>query len=100
MDEVKAEYEQLEQIASRFLKQSEIIERMNQQVRSCMERLEQEGWKGLGAQAFFDEMHSEVLPACQRLQQVLDDGGQVTKEIVQMIRQAETEAAAPFRANG
>jgi WXG100 family type VII secretion target len=99
MDEIKAEYDQLDQVANRFLQQSEAITNMLQRVRSSMEKLEQDGWKGRGAQAFFDEMHGEVLPACQRLHTVLSDGSQVSKEIIQIMRQAEGEAAAPFKAS-
>jgi WXG100 family type VII secretion target len=99
MDEIKAEYEQIDQVASRFLQQSEAITNMLQRVRSSMDKLEQDGWKGRGAQAFFDEMHSEVLPACQRLHTVLSDGSQASKEIIQIMRQAEDESAALFKAS-
>jgi hypothetical protein len=64
-DEIKADYEQLEQVASRFANQA--------------------------------QMNSEVLPACQRLINVLHDAAQTTKDISSRMKTAEDEASAPFR---
>jgi WXG100 family type VII secretion target len=97
-DEVKADYDQLEQIANRFGNQSEEIQDMLQQVRSSMEKLESD-WIGRGSEAFFREMQGEVLPAVQRLQQALQEANRVTKEIVQTMQEADEEASSPFRSN-
>jgi WXG100 family type VII secretion target len=97
-DEVKADYEQLEQVANKFSSQSEEIQQVLQQVRNNMEKLEPD-WIGRGSDAFFREMQSEVLPAVQRLQQALEEANRVTKEVVQTMQQAEEEASAPFRSN-
>jgi WXG100 family type VII secretion target len=97
-DEVRADYEQLEQVASRFANQSQEVQQMLQQVRSQMQKL-QSDWIGRGSEAFFNEMESEVLPAVQRLQQAMDEANRVTKEIVQTMQQAEDEASSPFRSN-
>lgn len=96
-DEIRADYDQLEQIASQFANQSQAIQQMLQNVRSSMDNLENDGWIGRGSDAFFDEMHSEVLPASQRLQDALEEASQATRQIVQTIRQAEEEASSPFR---
>ncbi|RRR68750.1 MAG: WXG100 family type VII secretion target [Candidatus Viridilinea halotolerans] len=97
MDEVKVEYDELDQIANRFLQQSEAVASMIQQITGRMDPLLQDGWKGLGAQAFFDEMQSEILPACNRLTEVLNVASQTTKSIIQTFQQAEEEASAPFQ---
>ncbi|MFV9504535.1 MAG: WXG100 family type VII secretion target [Oscillochloridaceae bacterium umkhey_bin13] len=97
MDEIRAEYEQLNQVASRFVQQAQAIQQMTQRIKASMAQLEQGGWIGRGASAFFDEMNGELLPACQRFYNVLNDSSQATKEIVQVMRQAEEEAAAPFK---
>jgi WXG100 family type VII secretion target len=68
-----------------------------QKVKGSMEPLQSGGWIGRAADAFFDEMNSEVLPATDRLQKVLDQASQVTKQIVQTVRQAEDEASSLFR---
>ena len=95
-DEVKADYEQLEQVASKFSSQSEEIQQMLQTVKNNMDQLEPD-WIGRGSEAFFSEMQSEVLPAVQRLQQALEEANRVTKEVVQTMQDAEEEASSPFR---
>jgi len=97
-DEVKADYDQLEQVASKFASQSQAAEQILQQVRSSMEPLESGGWIGRAASEFFNEMYSEVLPACQRLISVLNDAAQATKDISETLHRAEDEACGPFRA--
>lgn len=95
-DEIKADYEQLEQVANKFSSQSEEIQQMLQQVKNGMEKLEPD-WIGRGSEAFFREMQGEILPAVQRLQQALEEANRVTKEIIETVQQAEDEAASPFR---
>ena len=95
-DEVKADYEQLEQVASKFSSQSEEIQQMFQTVKNNMDKLEPD-WIGRGSEAFFSEMQSEVLPAVMRLQQALEEANRVTKEVVQTMQDAEEEASSPFR---
>jgi WXG100 family type VII secretion target len=95
-DEVKADYDQLEQIANRFANQAEEINDMIQQVNSSMEKLEPD-WIGRGSEAFFREMRGEVLPAVRRLHQALHEANKVTKDISQTMKQADEEASSPFR---
>ncbi len=96
-DEIRANYEQLENVAARFASQSQAIQTMLQKVKGSMSKLKDGGWIGQGSDAFFNEMNSVVLPASQRLQNALQEGSQVTKTIVQTVKQAEEEAASPFR---
>ncbi|MBX3010465.1 MAG: WXG100 family type VII secretion target [Caldilineaceae bacterium] len=96
-DEIRADYDQLEQIATRFSRQAQEVQQMLQQVRNSMGKLENGGWIGRGSQAFFAEMNSKVLPASNRLQQALTEASRSVKEISQTIRQAEEEASAVFR---
>jgi WXG100 family type VII secretion target len=96
-DEIRADYDQLESVAARLAHQSEAIQSMQQKIRGSMSKLENGGWIGRGSDAFFNEMNSVVLPAGQRLQNALQQASQDTKTIVQTIKQAEEEAAGPFR---
>jgi WXG100 family type VII secretion target len=96
-DEIRADYDQLEQVASRLANQSQVVQQLMQKVRGSMSPLEDGGWIGRGSDAFFQEMNSEVLPATDRLHKVLQEASQVTKQIVQTVRQAEDEASALFR---
>lgn len=95
-DEIKADYEQLEQVASRFSNQANTVQEVQQSIRSSMQNLE-DGWIGRGSTAFFAEMQGEILPAIQRLQDALEEASQVTKAIVQTMQQADEEASSPFR---
>ncbi len=98
-DEIRVDYDRMEQVAAQFANQSQAIQQMLQKVRGSMDPLESGGWVGRGSDAFFAEMQSEVLPATERLQQALDEASRVTKQIVQTVRQAEEEACSPFRAH-
>lgn len=96
-DQVEADYDQLEQIAARFAAQAQATEQTLNKVRASMSNLEEGGWIGRGSNAFFSEMHSEVLPATERLRQALEEANRVTNQIVQVMKQAEEEACTPFQ---
>ena len=53
-DEIRADYEQLEQIANRFASQQQAVQQMLQRVRGSMGKLENGGWIGRGSQAFYN----------------------------------------------
>lgn len=97
-DEIKADYDQLDQIANKFANQAQEIQQMMQQVRGGMDKLHSD-WIGRGSNAFFSEMRDKVLPATLRLQQALEEASRVTKEISQTMQQADEEASSPFRAS-
>ncbi|HMQ51231.1 MAG TPA: WXG100 family type VII secretion target [Anaerolineae bacterium] len=96
-EEIRADYEQLETIASQFAKQAQAIQQMLQKVQKSMDELENDGWIGRGSDAFFAEMQGEVLPASNRLHDALEEASRVTKEIIQTVQQAEDEACSPFK---
>ncbi len=58
-DEIKADYEQLEQIASRFSNQAQVIEQLLGTLRCSMQNL-QGGWIGRGSDTFFSETDGET----------------------------------------
>lgn len=97
-DEIRADYDRLEQVAAKFGNESQAIQQMLQNVKGSMDPLENGGWVGRGSEAFFSEMNGEVLPASERLRQALDEANSVTKRIIQVVKQAEDEASSPFRA--
>jgi WXG100 family type VII secretion target len=97
VDEIRANYEELGQVAGRFTRQSQAIEGMLRELRGRLEKLENKGWIGRGSDAFFAEMRGEVLPAVTRLIEALGQGAQATNEIARNIRTAEEQASATFR---
>ncbi|HFD86915.1 MAG TPA: WXG100 family type VII secretion target [Gammaproteobacteria bacterium] len=96
-EEIRADYQQLQEITSRFNNQSQAIQEMLQRVRNSMSKLEDGGWIGRGSDAFFNEMNGEVLPAVERLRQALEEAARATSQIAQIMRQAEEEASARFQ---
>lgn len=90
---VQAQYDQLTQVASRFGKQSEVVDQINSQIRQSYESLANGGWMGDAAKAFFDEMQREIFPTMQRLTSVLREAQTVTQQISTIFQQAEQEAA-------
>jgi len=95
-DVVSAAYDQLDELAANFQAQSESMSEMMSSIKSAMDNL-RPNWIGLGSDAFFAEMESEMLPAGQRLIEALSEGSSVTREISQTMKQAEEEASSPFR---
>ena len=96
-DEVKADYDRLEQVANRFANTGQTVQQMLQNVKGSMDPLEGGGWIGRGSDSFFDEMNSEILPASERLQQAMEEANRVTRQIIQVMKQGEEEACSPFR---
>jgi WXG100 family type VII secretion target len=93
---IQAKYEALEGIAQKFGQQAEVGSEMVGRVQQAVQSLEQGGWAGQGASAFFAEMDQTINPALQRLINALEEAQSTTLEIKQIIQQAEEEAAAPF----
>lgn len=97
---IQARYDELDAIAAHFGQQAEASAALHERVRRGVEALEDGGWEGQGAAAFFAESHGEITPALQRLQQALDEARAVTLEAKDILRAAEEEAAALFGGAG
>lgn len=95
-EEIRADYDQLEEVSSKFAQQSQVAQQLKQTLKSNMDPLENGDWIGQGSDAFFQEMNGEIMPALARLIDVLQDANAVTKEIIQKLKQAEEEAQSPF----
>ena len=99
-DLILVDYERLEKLAAVFGQQSENIAQMLQQVQGSVNPLQAGGWMGKGSDAFFGEMEGVVLPAVQRLIEALGEANLVTRQIIEVMQQADEEASASFRAGG
>src|SRR6185503_8318252 len=62
--------------------------------------LEEGDWLGTGADKFYQEMNSQVLPTVARLAQALEQASATTKQISRIMKQAEGEAASLFKLEG
>jgi len=99
-DKIQADYDQLGQIAAQFTQQGDRTLALGRQVYNCMSQLRDGGWIGVGANRFYNEMESLVLPGLERLVNALHTGGAQTARIAQILRAAEEQAGQLFHGGG
>ncbi|MBN1285484.1 MAG: WXG100 family type VII secretion target [Anaerolineae bacterium] len=91
---IQARYDELDDVANHFAQEAAEVEQMQQRVRSAIANLQDGGWIGDAADAFYAEMEDEVLPAVQRLAEALEEANSTVKKISTILSNAEQEAAA------
>ncbi len=91
---VRADYEKLAQIAKSFNQQSDTVSQTLNDLKQKMSVLQGKDWIGKGADKFYGEMSSSVLPMLKRLAAALEQSARTTQKISQVMKQAENEAAA------
>lgn len=97
---IQAQYEQLETIAARFGQEAAVAGQLEAAVRQAMDSLQQGGWIGRGAEAFYSEMEAVLFPAMGRLAAALAEAQSATLKIKEIMQSAEEEASSPFRGTG
>ena len=97
---VRADYEALTQVGQQFSRQTDATRRTLQQLKRNMDVLQRGDWQGQGADKFYEEMNSAVLPSMQRLVNALDSAGHRTQDISRIMKEAEDEAANVLRGLG
>lgn len=97
---VRIDHDSLQQVAQTFGRQLSATQRSVQNIQQRLNVLQGGDWIGQGANAFFQEMQSEVLPALNRLLRALETSERVTKQISGLLRDAEQEAANTMRDRG
>lgn len=97
VDIIQTQYDRLAAVAQRYAQQAEAVAVLQQQVERSAQALRQRGWEGRGAAAFGAEMDNVVLPVMHRLHAAFIQAQTVTLKIAEVIRQAEEEAAEPFK---
>jgi len=95
-DHIRVDYDELANISAAFSAQAEAIGEMERAVQNSMNTLQGGGWIGEGANAFYDEMETLVLPAIQQLHQALDETSHVVNEVAQKMEEAESESSTYF----
>lgn len=97
---IQADFDQLNQVMQRFGVQAEATGQLIALIQNQMVPLQNGGWQGRGADAFFAEMAEDFLPGMYRLQSALEQASQVTQQIDNTLRGAEEEAAGTFERGG
>ena len=96
-EEFRADYEQLERIASLFESHADTVATVMREMQAQYDELIGQGnWIGRGSQAFAQEMTDLIFPAIVRLQDALREARSVTEQIAQITQDAEDEASARF----
>ena len=96
-NKVQLNYDELSAIRDRFSRQADAVNQMQQNIRGKMDVLQSGGWIGRGANAFFQEMDNDVLPAVQRLQNAMAQAASEVQRLCDQARAAEESAANLFR---
>src|SRR3989304_1267061 len=94
---VRADYDGLAKISQSFSRQAAETERMIQSVRRCLGTLQGGDWVGQGGKVSYGEMDQEVLPSLNRLAAALSSAERVTRQVSQIMKEAEEEAARFFQ---
>jgi WXG100 family type VII secretion target len=98
--QIRADDDSLLESAKIFARESSSMGGTLQRVKQQMETLQSGDWVGQGANAFYREMQDEILPALGKLGSALAVGDRVTRQVQQIIEQADEEAARLFRGDG
>lgn len=99
-DIIRADYEALEQVATRFEEEADRIRRVQQALTRQVGVLRAGGWTAEAAERFFQDMDNDVSPAVGRLFQSLKQSSTTTRQIVAIFKNAEEAAAACLNDQG
>jgi WXG100 family type VII secretion target len=94
---IRAEYDNLAQIAKAFSKNSEATQSEHKKLASKMETLKNGHWIGKGADAFYSEMESSILPSVKGLADALAMAARVTRGIIKIMEETDEDAARLFQ---
>lgn len=94
---IQCDYDGFSSVANDFAKESGQTEQLLNTVKQCVDKLEGGAWIGVGAEAFYAEMRDLVVPAMDRLRNVLNDASEAAKRIADIFKGAEEEAGSIFR---
>jgi WXG100 family type VII secretion target len=97
---VRADYDQLQQVASGFSQSEQTLRQMLQSIKQNKDTLRGGDWVGQGATAFYKEMDDSVLPTLQRLINALDTAAAQTAKISSIMKEAEDQAANVLKGPG
>jgi WXG100 family type VII secretion target len=95
-DTTQLDYDQMQNIIKMFQSEQQEIMNLLKQTDSKVESLHGSEWIGKGADQFFNEMKTDVLPAVQRLAEALGAAGEAAQKIVEIFSSADEETRGYF----
>jgi WXG100 family type VII secretion target len=93
---VRGDYDQLKQIQQQFSQQAEKIQAMTNDLKSKMDTLQGGDWIGEGANQFYQEMESQVIPHMNKLHNALTEAASTSGKISQAIQDLEQKTSKQF----
>jgi len=95
-EKIEADYAELQRMDGVFRKSSDEVDASYNQIKNQVDVLRQT-WTGRGADAFFQEMDRELMPALRKLSNAMEQGGSTTIAIANIVEQAEDDASGLFK---
>ena len=89
-------YDEMQAIIKQLEAEEEEIKALFNQTKSKVESLHGSQWMGEAADKFFQEMEGVVLPKTTKMIYALNVAGQVAKQIINIIHQADEETKGFF----
>ena len=99
-DILQIDYDQMSTIVDQFQSQADVVDQMSKMLNTHYADIKSGGWEGAAADAFFSEYETELEPALNRLYKALEDGKVLANQIIQVLSEAEEDAAAQISFEG
>ncbi|MGA9191754.1 MAG: WXG100 family type VII secretion target, partial [Anaerolineales bacterium] len=93
---IRAGFDSLQRVSKVFQQQGSAVDKTLHRLASNKESLQSKDWAGRGANAFYREMDSLILPAFRDLSAALLGGSQIALQIMRIMHDAEDEATRIF----
>jgi WXG100 family type VII secretion target len=93
---VRGDYDQLKQIAQTFSQQADTVDATITDLKGKLDTLQGGDWIGEGANQFYQEMESQVLPHFNKLKEAMTEAASVTGKISNEIQQLEEKTSKTF----
>ena len=97
-DRIRYQYDNLEAFARKFADHAQETAQVRSRLTNQLLILESGGWLGDAAKRFSAEMREMILPALDNLGRALEGADFALRRACELMRDAEEEAAAKFRA--
>lgn len=94
---IRGDYDGLKKMAQLFARESSESQKMLRTIKRQVGTLQGGEWIGQGATKFYREMEGAVMPSLTRLVRALDLASRTTLKILQIMQQAEEDAARILR---
>lgn len=94
---VRVNHDDLKSIQQKFRAEADAVQATNRSLQGNLETLQRGDWVGRGAQAFYQEMNNDVMPAMKRLAEVLAEAARAVQEVSKRMKAAEGDASAVLR---